>query len=373
VTFSEKPFTLVAELTYRCPLHCPYCSNPLTIGDAHYKDELSTEDWTRVFREARGLGVMQLGLTGGEPMARRDIVELTAAARSAGLYSTLVTAALSFTRARAEALRDAGLDHVQVSLQDSRAEESDRMAGTRSFERKLEAARLARELGFPLTLNFVMHRQNLDRIEEILALSEEIGAERVELANTQYYGWAMPNRAALMPTREQLERAERVVEEFRQRLGSRMEILYVLPDYYEDLPKTCSGGWGRHAIVVAPSGDAMPCHAATVIPGLEFDNVRERSLEWIWEESGAFNAFRGTGWMKEPCASCPLGRQEVDYGGCRCQAMLLTGDPTNADPVCRLSPHHDMLVEAREHDSAGNGDTPLVYRTLRPDGVPGRR
>jgi pyrroloquinoline quinone biosynthesis protein E len=373
VTFSEKPFTLVAELTYRCPLHCPYCSNPLTISDQHYKDELSTEDWARVFREARALGVMQLGLTGGEPMARPDIVELTAAARSAGLYSTLVTAALSFTRARAEALREAGLDHVQVSLQDSRAEASDRMAGTRSFERKLEAARLARELGFPLTMNFVMHRQNLDRIDEILALSEELGAERVELANTQYYGWAMPNRAALMPTREQLERAERIVEEFRRRLGSRMEILYVLPDYYEDLPKTCSGGWGRHAIVVAPSGDAMPCHAATVIPGLEFDNVRAHSLAWIWEESSAFNAFRGTGWMKEPCASCPLGRQEVDYGGCRCQAMLLTGDPTNADPVCRLSPHHDMIVEARDRDSAGNGDAPLVYRTLRPDGVPGPR
>jgi pyrroloquinoline quinone biosynthesis protein E len=362
--------TLVAELTYKCPLHCPYCSNPLSIGDAHYKDELATEDWARVFHEARALGVMQLGLTGGEPLARGDIVELAAAAREAGLYSTLVTAALSFTRERALALRDAGLDHVQVSIQDSRAAQSDRIAGTKSFQRKLVAARLAKELGFPLTLNFVMHRQNLDRVDEILALCEELEADRVELANTQYYGWAAANRTALMPTAEQLERAEAITAEYRRKLGPKMEILYVLPDYYEDLPKTCSGGWARHGIVLAPNGDAMPCHAASIIPGLEFDNVRDHALDWIWWESEAFNRFRGTSWMKEPCASCPLGRQEVDYGGCRCQAMLLTGDPAATDPVCRFSPDRGIVDEAREQDSAAEHELPFVYRTLRKQRLP---
>src|ERR671928_1023091 len=300
-----RPYTLVAELSYRCPLRCPYCSNPVDIGADRYRDELETEHWTRVFAQARRLGVLQLALTGGEPMLRRDLDELVAAGRAARLYSTLVTGATLFTRERAEQLREAGLDHVQVSIQSPDARENDRIAGNRSFEKKIAAARAARELGFPLTINCVLHRQNLDRIEEILALTEELGAQRLELANTQYYGWAVVNQRALMPTRAQLERGEEAVQRFRARVGPRITVLWVLPDYYEDLPKPCTGGWARTTILVAPNGEVMPCHAASTIPGLEFPNVREHSLEWIWEQSDAFTRFRGTDWMQEPCRSCP--------------------------------------------------------------------
>ena len=254
-----------------------------------------------MFEEARALGVLQLALTGGEPMVRRDLDELVAAARDAGLYSTLVTAGIHFTRERAERLKEAGLDHVQVSVQSPDPEENDRIAGIRSFEKKIAAARAARELRFPLTINCVLHRHNLDRIEEILALAEELDAQRLELANTQYYGWAALNQQALMPTREQLERGEEAVQRFRERVGPRINVLWVLPDYYEDLPKPCVGGWGRTLILVAPNGEAMPCHAASTIPGLEFPNVREHSLGWIWNESDVFSSFRGTDWMQEPC------------------------------------------------------------------------
>jgi pyrroloquinoline quinone biosynthesis protein E len=361
-----RPYTLVAELSYQCPLHCPYCSNPVDIGGDRYRAELETEHWTRVFREARALGVVQLALTGGEPMLRRDLDELVAAGRAGGLYSTLVTAGTLLTRARAARLKDAGLDHVQVSIQSPDPEENDRIAGTRSFEKKIAAARAARELGFPLTINCVLHRQNLDRIEEILLLAEELGAQRLELANTQYYGWAVLNQQALIPTRAQLERGEEAVRRFRARVGPRITVLWVLPDYYEDLPKPCMGGWGRSAIVVAPNGEALPCQAAATIPGLEFPNVRDRSLHWIWSESDAFTRFRGTDWMQEPCRSCPLGRQEEDWGGCRCQALRLTGDAAATDPVCRFSPHHDTVVGARE---AAQTDE-LTYRTMRrPAGV----
>ena len=356
-----RPYTLVAELSYRCPLHCPYCSNPTDIGASRYQDELPGEDWQRVFREAADLGVLQLALTGGEPMLRRDLDELVAAGRAAGLYSTLVTAGTLLTRERAEQLREAGLDHVQVSIQSPDPQENDRIAGNRSFEKKIAAARAARELGFPLTINCVLHRQNLDRIEEILALAEELGAQRLELANTQYYGWAVVNQRALMPTRAQLERGEAAVQRFRARVGPRITVLWVLPDYYEDLPKPCMGGWARTAIVIAPNGDALPCQAASTIPGLTFPNVREHSLEWIWEESGPFTRFRGTDWMQEPCRSCPLGRQEEDWGGCRCQALRLTGDAAAPDPVCRFSPHHAEVVAAREAVQ----DDELVYRTMR--------
>jgi pyrroloquinoline quinone biosynthesis protein E len=356
-----KPYTLVAELSYQCPLHCPYCSNPVDIGGERYRAELETEHWARVFREARALGVLQLALTGGEPMLRRDLDTLVAAGRDAGLYSTLVTAGTLLTRERAAALKDAGLDHVQVSIQSPDREENDRIAGNRSFEKKIVAARAARELGFPLTINCVLHRQNLDRIEEVLLLAEELGAQRVELANTQYYGWAVLNQQALMPTREQLERGEEAVRRFRERVGPRITVLWVLPDYYEDLPKPCMGGWGSSAIVVAPNGEALPCQAATTIPGLEFANVREHSLEWIWEESDAFTRFRGTDWMQEPCRSCPLGRQEEDFGGCRCQALRLTGDAAATDPVCKFSPHHEHVVAARD---AAQSDE-LTYRTMR--------
>jgi PqqA peptide cyclase len=364
-----NPYSLVAELTYRCPLRCPYCSNPVNCGSEGYERELTTEEWARVFGEAAELGVLQLGLTGGEPMVRRDLPQLVAAAAGAGLYSTLVTAAMSFDRGRAEILRDAGLDHVQISLQDSDPEGSDRIAGIRSWERKIAAARLARDMGFPLTINCVLHRHNLDNIGQILSLCESLEADRVELANTQYYGWALENRASLMPTREQLEHAERVVAEFRARLGARMEILYVIPDYFDGFPKPCSGGWGQQTMVIAPNGSVMPCHAAASIPELVFDNVRERSLQWIWFESSAFNRFRGTEWMREPCRSCP--RKEIDFGGCRCQAMLLTGDATVTDPTCVLSPHHQLVVgprEAARTDPASAPPTPFVYRSMK--GIP---
>jgi pyrroloquinoline quinone biosynthesis protein E len=358
---APRPFTLIAELSYRCPLHCPYCSNPTDIGDPKYRRELETEDWLRTFRQARELGVIQLALTGGEPMLRRDLVELCAGARDAGLYSSLITAGTLFTRERAEALKSAGLDHVQVSVQSPIPEENDRIAGNRSFEKKIASARVARALDFPLTINCVLHRQNLDHIEELLELTLDLGAQRLELANTQYYGWAVVNQDALMPSLEQLRRGEEAVARFRERVGPAVDVLWVLPDYYEDLPKPCMGGWGRTALVVAPNGDVLPCQAASTIPGLEFDNVREHALGWIWNESDAFTGFRGTEWMQEPCRSCPLGRQEEDWGGCRCQALRLAGDAAATDPVCQFSPHHDLVVSARESAQTDQ----FVYRTMK--------
>jgi pyrroloquinoline quinone biosynthesis protein E len=365
---TPNPLLLIAELSYGCPLNCPYCSNPLEIGSARHRDELTTELWARVFREAAELGVLQLALTGGEPMVRRDLEQLARVASDAGLYTTLVTSAIPFPRGRAEALREAGLDHVQISFQDSEPKSSDRIAGRASFERKLEAARLVVALGFPLTVNVVLHRQNLDRIEQIIALAEALGARRLELANTQYHGWAVLNRAALMPTLEQIEAGERAVNRARERLGPRMEILWVLPDYYEEYPKPCMGGWGREAIVVTPNGEALPCQAAATVTGLAFENVRERSLGEIWFEAEAFNRYRGAAWMTDPCRSCPLGRQEIDFGGCRCQALQLTGSAEATDPVCYLSPHHPLVVAARREAATG-GDA-LVYRTTRAAAVP---
>ena len=356
-----RPYSLIAELSYQCPLHCPYCSNPVDIGGEKYRDELSTDDWIRVFDQARGLGVLQLALTGGEPMLRRDLVALCAGARDAGLYSSLITAGTLFTPARARELKEAGLDHVQISIQSPVAEENDRIGGNRSFAKKVAAARAAREHDFPLTINCVLHRQNLDRIEELLDLTVELDAQRLELANTQYYGWAVLNQDALMPSWEQLRRGEEAVKRFRERVGPKVDVLWVLPDFYEEEPKPCMGGWGRTALVVAPNGDVLPCQAASTIPGLEFANVRDHPLEWVWNESDAFTRFRGTDWMQEPCRTCPLGRQEVDWGGCRCQALRLTGDPAATDPVCRLSPHHERVVSVRE--SADTNE--FVYRTMK--------
>jgi len=356
-----RPFSLIAELSYQCPLHCPYCSNPVDIGEDRYRDELDTHDWIRTFRQARGLGVLQLALTGGEPMVRRDLVALCAGARDTGLYSSLITAGTLFTRARAEELKAAGLDHVQISIQSPHPEENDRIAGNRSFSKKLAAARAARELDFPLTINCVLHRHNLDRIEELLDLTLELGAQRLELANTQYYGWAVVNQEALLPTWEQLRHGEEAVQRFRERVGPKVDVLWVLPDYYEEKPKPCMGGWGRTAMVVAPNGDVLPCQAAATIPGLRFANVQEHSLEWIWNESDPFTRFRGTDWMAEPCRSCPIGHQEVDWGGCRCQALRLTGDATATDPVCRYSPHHKLVVSARESAQTDQ----FVYRTMK--------
>ncbi len=340
----EIPTTLLAELTHRCPLHCPYCSNPLDLIRAG--SELATGDWKRVFTEARALGVLQLGLSGGEPLLRKDLEELAAHARSEGLYSTLVTSGLGLTRARAERLRDGGLEHIQISIQDADPDVAERIAGARSVRHKQAAAAIVRELGFAFTINVVLHRANLDRIGEIIDLAADLGADRVELANTQYYGWGLHNRAALMPTREQVERSREVAERAIQRYRGRMQILYVLPDYYEPYPKACYGGWGKLYLVVTPNGVVLPCHGASQITTLQFDDVRSHSLEWIWRESGAFQAFRGDSWMKEPCRGCAL--KTVDFGGCRCQAFALTGDAANADPVCTLSPMRRIVDAALE-------------------------
>jgi pyrroloquinoline quinone biosynthesis protein E len=339
---SDRPTTLLAELTHRCPLHCPYCSNPLELIRA--EAELSTDDWKRVFTQARELGVLQLGLSGGEPLVRKDLEELAAHARSLGLYSTLVTSGLGLTRKRAEALRDAGLEHVQVSIQDSDTESAERIAGVSSVKQKRAAIALVKELGFAFSINVVLHRANLDRIGELIDLAGDLGADRLELANTQYYGWGLKNRAALMPTREQVARARGIAEAAIERYRKKMQILFVLPDYHEQYPKACYGGWGKLYIVVTPNGQALPCHAASTITSLSFPTVRERSLEWIWRESPGFQAYRGDAWMKEPCRTCP--RKTVDFGGCRCQAFALTGDAANPDPVCTLTPFRRIIDEA---------------------------
>ena len=339
---TDRPTTLLAELTHRCPLHCPYCSNPLDLIRA--EGELATDDWKRVFTQAQALGVLQLGLSGGEPLVRKDLEELAAHARGLGLYTTLVTSGLGLTRARAERLRDAGLEHVQISIQDADPEVAERIAGVSSVKQKRAACAIVKELGFAFSINVVLHRANLDRIGEIIELAASLGADRLELANTQYYGWGLENRAALMPTRAQVERAQAIAQEAIQHYRRRMQILFVLPDYFESYPKPCYGGWGKLYLVVTPDGRVLPCHGATQITTLTFDSVRDRSLEWIWQESAAFGAFRGYDWMKEPCRSCP--RKTVDFGGCRCQAFALTGDAANTDPVCTLTPDRAIINAA---------------------------
>jgi PqqA peptide cyclase len=348
----DRPFGLLAELTYACPLHCPYCSNPINL--AAYRDELTTGDWRRVFEQAADLGVLQVHLSGGEPLLRRDLEDLVRCASGLGLYTNLITSALGFSARRAEALRAAGLDHVQISIQADEAALSDRVAGTPSFRRKLRAARQVKELGWPLTLNVVLHRHNIDRIGQLLSLAEELAADRVELANTQYYGWALRNRDVLLPGADQLRRAETVVRDVRERLAERMEIIYVIPDYYSRYPKPCMDGWGRRQLTVVPNGDVLPCPTAHELP-LPRASVREHSLAWIWARSPLFQRFRGTAWMPEPCRSCE--RRELDFGGCRCQAFQLTGDAARTDPVCHLSPDHAIVAEA-------------VRRAGRPDGGP---
>ncbi len=331
------PLGLLAELTHRCPLGCPYCSNPLAL-DAP-KDELDTETWARVFREAAGLGILQVHLSGGEPASRRDLAEIVASAHAAGLYSNLITSGVGLTDARLRQLADNGLDHVQVSIQDAEPASADRIAGyDGAFARKQAVAAETARLGLPLTVNVVVHRLNIERIGDMVALALSLGAQRVEIAHVQYYGWALKNRAALMPSREQAIGAIETVEKLRQAHHGRIVIDSALPDYYARYPKPCMGGWGRRSLNVTPSGKVLPCHAAEVIPGLTFWSVTEHPLADIWRHSPAFNAFRGTDWMQEPCRSCP--KQREDFGGCRCQAFLLTGDARATDPVCHLSPLH---------------------------------
>jgi pyrroloquinoline quinone biosynthesis protein E len=351
----HAPLGLLAELTHRCPLGCPYCSNPLQLESR--EDELDTATWARVFREAAALGVLQVHLSGGEPASRRDLVEIMGAARDAGLYTNLITSGVGLPNARLAALADAGLDHVQISIQDSEVWSADHIAGYRgAYTRKNALATEVVRLGLPLTVNMVVHRANIDRIPHMVDLALKLGASRIEVAHVQYYGWALKNRGALMPTPEQVTRATGVVETLRTQHQGRIVIDAVVPDYHARYPKPCLGGWGRRSLNINPSGRVLPCHAAEVIPGLEFWSVRDHALADIWANAPAFRAFRGTDWMQEPCASCP--RREIDFGGCRCQAFLLAGDARATDPVCHLSPRHAEVAAL----AAVQQDTPYDYR-----------
>ena len=337
----SNPLALIAEITHRCPLHCVYCSNPTQLTAA--SSELSTEEWISVFRQAGKLGMLHAHFTGGEPLARNDLTELIAAARAAGLYTNLITSGIGLNEQRLQWLVEAGLDHIQISFQDSREDAANWIAGARAHAHKIELSHAIRRHTIAFTVNLVVHRQNLDHLEEMIAFIEQLQPERVEIAHTQYYGWALANRAALMPTRAQLERAVAAISEAEKRLAGRIRIDSVVPDYYAKYPKACMGGWGRRLMLVNPSGKVLPCHAAEVLPGLSFENVREKSLEWIWHDSESFRKFRGEAWMPEPCRSCD--RRGEDFGGCRCQAFLLTGDDKATDPACSLAPAHH-LVEA---------------------------
>ncbi len=353
----HSPLGLLAELTHRCPLGCPYCSNPLALDPR--EAELDTQTWARVFGEAAALGVLQVHLSGGEPGARRDLVEIAAAAHAAGLYTNLITSAVGITAKTLQQLAINGLDHVQISIQDSEPESADHIAGYEgAFARKRALAAEVVRLKIPLTVNAVMHRANIDHIENMVALALKLGASRVEIAHVQYYGWALKNRATLMPSREQVERAAATVEGLRQRHHGEIVIDAVVPDYYARLPKPCVGGWGRRSLNVTPVGKVLPCHAAESIPELEFWSVRDHSLADIWANAPAFNAFRGTDWMREPCRSC--ARRETDFGGCRCQAFAITGDARATDPVCHLAPDHDKVVALAAVQSTG----PYAYRRM---------
>jgi len=338
----SNPLALIAEVTHRCPLHCVYCSNPVQLAGT--QTELSTNEWGNVFQQAGGLGILHAHFTGGEPLARNDLTELIASARAAGLYTNLITSGIGLNEDRLQALVTAGLDHIQISFQDSREDSANWIAGARAHAHKIELSRAIRRHKIAFTVNLVVHRQNLDHLEEMIAFIEQLQPERVEIAHTQYYGWALANRAALMPTRAQVEKAVAVVAEADKRLAGRMRIDSVVPDYYAKFPKACMGGWGRRLMLINPAGRALPCHAAEVLPGMSFENVREKKLEWIWQESASFRGFRGEEWMPEPCRSCD--RRSEDFGGCRCQAFLLAGDAAATDPACSLAPMHSIVESA---------------------------
>ena len=367
-TSQMRPYTLVAELTYRCPLRCAYCSNPVRLDAVGA--ELDTATWARAFAEAESIGVMQVNLTGGEPLVRDDLEHLVTAARASDLYTTLITSGVPLTRDRLARLRDAGLDGLQLSIQDLDSAEAVRIAGLDALARKRDVAGWTRELGIPLTLNVVLHRANLPRLPAFIALAESWGVERLELAHVQYLGWALLNRAALLPTAAMIAQARAQVAAARARIGRRMEILAVLPDYFADRPRGCMEGWGRRYLVMAPDGRVLPCHAAHTLPGLTFESVATgAALATIWTESEAFNRFRGESWMPEPCRSCD--QRGVDFGGCRCKAYHLTGDMTATDPACELAPRHDLVLRARaELDTMGGADaTGGLIRLRRPPDV----
>lgn len=362
---SNPPLWLLAELTYRCPLQCPYCSNPVEI--AAVKNELETDDWLRVMREARAMGAAQIGFSGGEPLVRKDLEVLIAESRKLGYYSNLITSGVGMDEDRIKTFKEAGLDHIQISFQASNEELNNFLGGTQSFQHKLEMARLVKKYEYPMVLNIVIHRQNIDQIRDILDMVVELKADYVELASTQYYGWSLHNIEQLLPTRDQLERAEKIAHEYQERYKDRMKIIYVVPDYFEDRPKKCMNGWGNIFLTIAPDGVALPCHSARQLPGLDLPNVRDFSIQEIWNDSNDFNKFRGMEWMKEPCRSCD--EKEKDLGGCRCQAYMLTGDANAADPICSKSPYHHTLKDEikRIEDNAENHveTKPLVFRNMR--------
>ena len=357
------PVGLLAELTHRCPLGCPYCSNPLELD--RRDDELDTETWKRIFTEAAAAGVIHAHLSGGEPAARRDLLEIVAHCATHGLYTNLITSGIGLTPELIGKLAAAGLDHIQLSIQDTEAASADRIAGYQgAFARKMEVAKAVTDTGLPLTVNAVIHRANVARAGKMVELAVSLGARRVEIAHTQYYGWAMVNRAALMPTRPEAESAIAEVETLRKAYAGTIVIDHVIPDYHARHPKACMGGWAKRTLNVTPTGKVLPCHAAETIPGLEFWSVREHSLSDIWFNSPSFNAFRGTEWMREPCRSCE--RKLIDYGGCRCQAMALTGDPREADPVCHLAPHHDKVAMiTASYEAEGVDATEYTYRRMK--------
>ena len=359
----HPPLGLIAEITHRCPLHCVYCSNPIELTQR--QSELSTADWVSVFEQAGKLGALQVFLTGGEPLARNDLTELVRAARKAKLYANLITSGIGLNVERLKELIAAGLDHIQLSFQGAETEAADEIAGTRAHERKLAIGREIAKENVGFTVNAVVHRQNVDELPAIIAMAEELGAQKLEIAHVQYYGWAFENRARLLPTREQVDNSLRIIEAAQLRIAEQherlnaagqespssgstgqMRIEYVLPDYYAQYPKPCMGGWGQTMMVIAPDGRVLPCHAANVIPDLQFANVREHPLRWIWEESPAFSRFRGEAWMQPPCRTCD--RRARDFGGCRCQAFLITGDAAATDPVCTFSPQRARVLEMME-------------------------
>ena len=353
------PLWLLAELTYRCPLHCVFCYNPVDF--AHHDDEISTDDWIRVLQQGRALGAVQLGLSGGEPLLRDDLEVIVAEAKRLGFYSNLLTSGVGLTEERAVALKAAGLDHVQLSFQDSTREMNDFLSHTKTFSLKNKVGKIIKDQGWPMVLNVVIHRLNIDHIDEIIRMAHEMGAEYLELANTQYYSWAFVNRSQLLPTHAQLQEAEKVTEAWRAKLGDAMKIFFVAPDYHEGKVKKCVNGWGSMFMTIAPDGFALPCHTARLLPGLTFPNVKEASLSDIWYDSDGFNRYRGTGWMKEPCASC--AHKEEDLGGCRCQAFMLANDPDATDPVCSLSPlHHTVQAAVAEAATVTAQEHPLVFR-----------
>jgi PqqA peptide cyclase len=356
-----NPLWLNAEITFRCPLHCVYCYNP--VDYARSGPELTTDEWLRVLRQARELGAVQLGISGGEPLMRDDVEVMIAEAHRLGYYSNLLTSGVGLTEKRIAAFKEGGLDQIQLSFQDSTRELNDFLSSTRTFELKSKVAKLIKQYEYPMVLNVVLHRLNVDHIQAILDMAEAMGAEHVELANTQYYAWALLNRDQLLPSSEQLRRAEEITNQFRARVGNKMKLYFVVPDYYANRPKACMNGWGSVFLNVAADGMALPCHEARMLPGLTFPNVREHDVRWIWYDSPGFNAYRGDGWMKEPCRSCP--DKAKDFGGCRCQAYMLTGDATNTDPVCDLSPNHRLITDVVARAQTAGAPVkvqPIVFR-----------